>query len=454
IPLTNSEAKPYEAANIFFEILAGGGILGTMLFVGFVVSLFFTIRKALKIASSSQKFIIYAATCGLILQWILLSFNQNILRIYVWNHIAFLGIVLAPFYFKERKEVKNQINIDFNNIFRILNSFFISILLFLVVTLLYIFQPIDIKIKKIELNLGDSTFTGFTKLNLFTGRKPYPWSNFENIDAIYKSTERSSRVVFDFSEYSTNFLFTEYETSQTYDFIANYMLKMNLEPRLYHYNTNFIFLLKKYNIDSSSSPQEVIGALNEILKNENLYRPDLINNVLYSELTEKYLKMKNLTPSDRIKLNRLLMEDVFLDINFPISIPRNPVFHNILDMNIVFTNSMPVSENQLELKSIIFYTDKGKIELSSKMIFNFFSFYPCQPKISGDRIKIPSFNNQFKLSFTNYPLCLFLRYVKYRNLYFILAVLAGISGFMVSLFLQKNGIPFSTEERDTARLSH
>jgi hypothetical protein len=85
------DSKPFEGMSIFAEALAGSGIIGIIPFIIFLV---LTIYKPLKLAGSSSPFYsawLRALVRALIFELAILQFNQNILRPYLWIHIAILA---------------------------------------------------------------------------------------------------------------------------------------------------------------------------------------------------------------------------------------------------------------------------------------------------------------------------------------------------------------------------
>ncbi|MFL6353278.1 MAG: hypothetical protein ACJ74Z_15720 [Bryobacteraceae bacterium] len=89
------DSKPFEGMSVFAEALAGSGLIGV---IPFIVFLILTIYKPLKLAGSSSPFYsawLRALVRALIFEWAVLQFNQNILRPYLWIHIAILATVYA-----------------------------------------------------------------------------------------------------------------------------------------------------------------------------------------------------------------------------------------------------------------------------------------------------------------------------------------------------------------------
>jgi hypothetical protein len=92
---TFDDSKQFEGMNIFAEALAASGIIGILPFVWFVVA---TIRKPLRMAglvAREYSVLLRALVRSLIFAWAILQFNQNMLRPYLWVHIALLATAYA-----------------------------------------------------------------------------------------------------------------------------------------------------------------------------------------------------------------------------------------------------------------------------------------------------------------------------------------------------------------------
>jgi hypothetical protein len=89
------DSKRYEGMSVFAEILAASGIIGS---IPFLVFLFVTIWQPLKLARQSDAFyssLLRGLVRSLVFAWAILQFNQNVLRPYLWAHIAVLATVYA-----------------------------------------------------------------------------------------------------------------------------------------------------------------------------------------------------------------------------------------------------------------------------------------------------------------------------------------------------------------------
>jgi hypothetical protein len=89
------DAKTVEGMSVFAEALAASGVIGVVPFVWFVV---ITIQKPLALARTTPPFyaaLLRALVRSLIFAWAILQFNQNVLRPYLWTHLAILATVYA-----------------------------------------------------------------------------------------------------------------------------------------------------------------------------------------------------------------------------------------------------------------------------------------------------------------------------------------------------------------------
>ncbi len=89
------ESKPFEGLSVFAEALAASGVIGIIPFLVFVAV---TVYKPLRLADScpaDYALCLRALVRALIFEWAVLQFNQNVLRPYLWVHIAILATVYA-----------------------------------------------------------------------------------------------------------------------------------------------------------------------------------------------------------------------------------------------------------------------------------------------------------------------------------------------------------------------
>lgn len=85
------EAKDFEGMGVFAQVLAASGIIGFIPFAWFVISIIVKpYNLAGKIQDSQSASILRAMVWSLVFELMILQFNQNILRLYLWLHIALL----------------------------------------------------------------------------------------------------------------------------------------------------------------------------------------------------------------------------------------------------------------------------------------------------------------------------------------------------------------------------
>ncbi|MCX8029203.1 MAG: hypothetical protein N2712_04320 [Brevinematales bacterium] len=108
MPQSNLDVKQFEGMSIYAEMLAGFGFVGFIIFIIFILKLTYdSARVILKLIESDNiggGVILFALISGLFIELLTLVFNQNILRFYLWNHIAVLGLFLE----KYRLKIYNQ----------------------------------------------------------------------------------------------------------------------------------------------------------------------------------------------------------------------------------------------------------------------------------------------------------------------------------------------------------
>lgn len=88
-------SKDFEGMSVFAEALAASGVIGIVPFVSFLIT---TVRKPLRVARVAPRFhstILRALARSLLFAWAILQFNQNMLRPYLWTHLAILAAVYA-----------------------------------------------------------------------------------------------------------------------------------------------------------------------------------------------------------------------------------------------------------------------------------------------------------------------------------------------------------------------
>jgi hypothetical protein len=88
-------SKDFEGMSVFAEVLAASGVIGVIPFVWFLITSFRKPLQAARAASPAYSSLLYALLRSLAFTWVILQFNQNLLRPYLWTHIAILATVYA-----------------------------------------------------------------------------------------------------------------------------------------------------------------------------------------------------------------------------------------------------------------------------------------------------------------------------------------------------------------------
>ena len=92
-----ADIAKYTGFSVFMEVLAASGLVG---FIPFIIFIWTIVVKPLRLAqkvSSHQAALLIALTLSLIFELAILQFNQNILRPYLWVHIAVLSASYSAF---------------------------------------------------------------------------------------------------------------------------------------------------------------------------------------------------------------------------------------------------------------------------------------------------------------------------------------------------------------------
>lgn len=90
---------------VFAEALAASGIIGFIFLLIYFWNLFYKpIKERLKLRNNKYKICLIALAIALVFELIILQFNQNILRQYLWIHIG----IIVLFYDKLIKEKSNE----------------------------------------------------------------------------------------------------------------------------------------------------------------------------------------------------------------------------------------------------------------------------------------------------------------------------------------------------------
>ena len=92
---TQFQAKSFEGMNIFAEVLAASGIFGFVCFMLFLIQLFrktYQLSEVLNEVDNSFGNLMKALLLSLFFELLILNMNQNILRPYLWVHIAIINL--------------------------------------------------------------------------------------------------------------------------------------------------------------------------------------------------------------------------------------------------------------------------------------------------------------------------------------------------------------------------
>ncbi|MDQ0206913.1 O-antigen ligase family protein [Alkalicoccobacillus murimartini] len=95
--ITDQEmAKEYEGLAVFVEVLAASGVIGFIPFALYIFTIIYRpFRRAAFIQNLAQKDMLRSMTYALMCLLLILQLNQNILRPYLWFHIACLCAIYA-----------------------------------------------------------------------------------------------------------------------------------------------------------------------------------------------------------------------------------------------------------------------------------------------------------------------------------------------------------------------
>lgn len=86
-------AKQFEGLGVFPQVLAASGLIG---FIPFAMYIFALVVKPYRLSANvPEKLLLRALVYALVFELLILQFNQNILRPYLWLHIALLSALYA-----------------------------------------------------------------------------------------------------------------------------------------------------------------------------------------------------------------------------------------------------------------------------------------------------------------------------------------------------------------------
>lgn len=88
-------SKNFEGMSVFAEALAASGAIGIVPFLCFLIATFRKPLRLARVASPFYSMLLRALLRSLLFAWAILQFNQNMLRPYLWTHLAILAVVYA-----------------------------------------------------------------------------------------------------------------------------------------------------------------------------------------------------------------------------------------------------------------------------------------------------------------------------------------------------------------------
>jgi len=94
--ITSSEgAKAHEGMSVFAEVLAASGVIGFIPFIVYMCTLFVAPLRLSRGCPEPYRTVLIGLVWALAIEIIMLQLNQNILRPYLWFHIAMLSAAYA-----------------------------------------------------------------------------------------------------------------------------------------------------------------------------------------------------------------------------------------------------------------------------------------------------------------------------------------------------------------------
>ena len=350
-PQSNSLIKPFEGAMVWLEVIAAWGVVGFFLLGALFVSALRWLKNMLKKSSPQNKAWIIALAGGLFLQFFLLMFNQNLLRVYVWNSIAIFACGI--FALSKSSQPVAVLPTILPSLTRWSKSFLTGILLSSVGIVGFVAQPIVVQLYggSVTIHHGDETPKSTLWYN--TGRElhggfdgiPLIFSNgIASFDFYEKRTNISERF---FLPEETNILWESYLDwknvleSQKATNSIEYTLFKHLEEALATHDSLF-----------TNSPQHLLSAINSLLDDTSFWSNAQTNLAWISPRTQEELRsLKN-----PLRLRRLLLEDMAPWV------PRNPQEHGIYHLLLSFYVTNASQTNTLRLDSLEWYTSLGKVK--------------------------------------------------------------------------------------------
>lgn len=100
--------KEYEGNSIFVEVLAASGLIGFIPFVSYIYAILRKPLKLAKLVDNSGRNLLIGMTLALLFEFVILQFNQVILRPYLWLHIAILSALYSVY--SKKRFVRNTVD--------------------------------------------------------------------------------------------------------------------------------------------------------------------------------------------------------------------------------------------------------------------------------------------------------------------------------------------------------
>ncbi len=357
VPQGNSDVKPFEGAGVPLELLAGLGVLGAFVVAGLLASLFFFSFFSWRRFSSQEKAWFLALAGGLVMQGFLLLFNQNILRVYVWNHVAmFIGFLA----WKEGKGLAPSLTLP-SGALKVGTSMFTGILAMTVAGIVFVFQPLVVEVEGAKLHGEWLIKSSYGRVYYNTGRGIY---GYESVSLLID--DKRASLSFISNRTLSRRYFESEEAFYLWKTLNSIMAKTNSPDYIYIPTTNLYFELVSRNNLFVKNPQKFLEGLNFLLEDE-IFWEKKEKSIHFSSLTMSYSKKKGTKDFDPIRYHRLLLED------WLVWIPRNPEGHN--PGLWLFEFSYPISYLEkpvyeiLRVESIELETSWGKVALPWKPDF-------------------------------------------------------------------------------------
>jgi hypothetical protein len=95
----NSDAKHNEGGSVAAEVLAASGIIGIIPLIAYFTTLFRKPLAAITRCDRGVKNIVVGLAWALCMELLVLQFNQNILRAYLWFHLAVVSAVYSAMFY-------------------------------------------------------------------------------------------------------------------------------------------------------------------------------------------------------------------------------------------------------------------------------------------------------------------------------------------------------------------